>query len=155
MAEIVLLSTKKVFQQRPAIEADSKLIVEKFIEACINMDAGIFEPYMKETDVFEEKDKYIFLASLKQILDGVRKGLKNNFSVVKNTTKCFGCSKGKWVAHFEITNTVTGNYYDEFGFVIDLVDGVLINIYQCHGYRGMRKLSFWNNSFYYPSDIDF
>lgn len=60
----VHLTTSDIFQQVAQVN-QSENIVDAFIESCKALDASIFEPYMEEDNVFEDKSKYLFLASMK------------------------------------------------------------------------------------------
>ena len=41
-------------------------IKNRFIRSCLELDASIFEPLIKEDQYFQDLDKYRFLASLKE-----------------------------------------------------------------------------------------
>ena len=72
--EIIKLRVKK----KASIGETAQRITEKFIEACLAMDASIFEPMIEEDQYFEELDKYRFLASLKQQFDwAIARGAKD------------------------------------------------------------------------------
>ena len=51
------LSTKESFQQQ-AQPDHSQIIIDAFIESCKAFDASVFEPYIEEDNVFEDKNKF-------------------------------------------------------------------------------------------------
>ena len=100
----------------------------------------MFEPYMHEDDVFDDKEKYTFLADLKRSFDKVRNLTKSDFKVTTEDRKCNGCSLGKVVKHFEVANNKTNSYIGSFGFLIDVENGILKNIYRCLNYKETKKV---------------
>ena len=78
-------------------------IKEQFLKSCIKLDDSIFEPFIKEDEYFDSKDKYNFLKSLKYDFDSLRvKRIKETFMIKGSCLGCkFGCltyqfySKGK------------------------------------------------------------
>lgn len=80
----------------------SQLVIDKFIESCLHLDASIFEPYMSEDDVFEDLEKYKFLAELKDLFDYSRLKTDYDFKVSMSNEKCMRCEKGKPVVNFEV-----------------------------------------------------
>ncbi len=68
----------------------SNLIIQKFIECCINLDASIFEPFMIEVVVFQEMDKYSFLLSLKNSFSYYLEKLAQHFSLKMHHDICNG-----------------------------------------------------------------
>ena len=48
--ETIHLKTSKSFIEREDF-SQSKKVIEKFIESCLQLDISIFEPYMHEDDV--------------------------------------------------------------------------------------------------------
>jgi hypothetical protein len=108
-------------------------ILRIIISSCISLDASKFEPYMKEDDVFGNKEKYIFLSDLKKLFQPYQ-SKTNLFSVKTQDKKCLGCNKGKNAVQFIIySNCDTREVYD-FAFVIDTDNGILKDIYRCWHY---------------------
>jgi hypothetical protein len=118
----------------------SKEVVDKFIESCLHLDASIFEPYMQEEDVFEDKGKYRFLADLKKLFDKAKMLAGVDFKVNIEDRNCRGCTLGGIVKHFEVVNNKSNNYIGSFGFLIDSEDGMLKNIYRCLNYKETKKV---------------
>lgn len=112
----------------------SQTIINKFIEACIKLDASIIEPYIEENEIFENKEKYLFLAELKKMFQPYQsKAIV--FSVRRNDRMCLGCSQGKKVLQFTIYSTNDESEVDDFGFVLDTENGILKDIYRCWQYK--------------------
>jgi len=126
--EPIHLKTSKSFIEREDFR-QSKKVIDKFIANCMQLDISIFEPYMHEDDVFEDKEKYRFLADLKRSFDKVRNLTDSDFKVTLDNRKCKGCSLEKMVKHFELVNNKINDYIGSLGFLIDLESGMLKNIY--------------------------
>lgn len=135
------VSTRLFSQQHSNI---SEQIVQAFIMSCMKLDASIFEPLMNEEDVFEEKEKYLFLAQLKEIFEDFRQDTLDEFKVTMKETTCNGCEPGKQVKHFEIYHSQSGRYAGDFAFLIDVDNGRLKDIYQCYDYAGCKKCTIGN-----------
>ena len=125
------LKTKESFQLRQD-HLESKEVIDKFIESFLNLDISILEPYISEEDVFENLDKYRFLAMINTTFKKYREVSHGNFKVINNTTTCQFCSFGKRVEHFEIYNTQTKKLIYEVGMLIDEQDGILVDIFHCN-----------------------
>lgn len=128
----------------PLIKEDRKSQLEKeinkFLESCVDLDASIFEPYMREEDVFDDKDKYRFLADLKNLFDKTKMLAGKDFNVIIGDRNCKGCSLGRIVKHFVVVDNKTNRYVGSFGFLIDAEDGMLKNIYRCLLYKETKKV---------------
>src|SRR5690606_39657347 len=94
----------------------SQLVISKFIEACISQDASIFEPYMQEDDVFEDKEKYLFLAQLKDLFAEIKSEIRIPYYMTVRDSECCGCpeGKGKLVKHFEMNNMLSHKFLDGY-----------------------------------------
>lgn len=120
----------------------SQLVISKFIEACISQDASIFEPYMQEDDVFEDKEKYLFLAQLKDLFSEIKSEIPVPYYVGVRDSECCGCpeGKGKLVKHFELKHRLSNKVLDGFAFIIDTENGILKDIFRCYDYAGCLKV---------------
>ena len=58
----------KMTEQAQA-ENKSLVVMNTFVEACLNLDASIFEPLIEEDQLFQDLDKYRFLQSMKNIFE--------------------------------------------------------------------------------------
>lgn len=116
----------------------SQNIIDKFIESCLKLDASIFEPYMNEDDVFEDKEKYIFLSQMHSMFSEFARDTLDDFKVEVINTVCKGCVKGEPAKHFKVTNNATKKPLDEFAFMIEVEKGILKDIYRCYEYDGCR-----------------
>ena len=103
-----------------------------FVESCVKLDAGIFEPYIHEDDIFQDKEKYLFLASLKKVFDNFRNAIKGEIKIEVTDDTCRGCSFGKSIKIFTISPEIKNPWLKRFGFVIDVKNGELKDIYQCY-----------------------
>ncbi len=137
--QTIHLKTSKSFIEREDF-SQSKKVIEKFIESCLQLDISIFEPYMDEDDVFEDKEKYMFLGDLKRSFDNIRNLAESDFNITIEDRKCNGCSLGKMVKHFEVFNNKANSYIGSFGFLIDVENGILKNIYRCLRYRETKEV---------------
>lgn len=105
-----------------------------FIASCLNLNASILEPYINEDDVFENKEKYLFLVELKKLFQPYQP-LRSILSVRREEKTCLGCSKGKNVVQFIISSFPDNKEVFDFGFVIDTENGILKDIYRCYWYN--------------------
>ena len=137
--ETIHLKTSKSFIEREDF-SQSKKVIEKFIESCMQLDISIFEPYMHEDDVFADKEKYRFLADLNKSFDNIGSLTQNDFHLTIEDRKCNGCSLGKTVKHFEVFDNKTNSYIGSFGFLIDVKNGMLKNIYRCLRYKETKEV---------------
>lgn len=124
------LTITETFKENNASK-NSQLIVDAFTMCCLELDASIFEPYMQEDDIFEDKNKYLFLAELKTLFDSFKDKKAVKIIVSHSNGTCFGCSMGKQVSVFDVRGFGRILFTDKFGFVIDTKDGILIDIFRC------------------------
>jgi len=132
--ETIHLKTSKSFIEREDF-SQSKRVIDKFIASCLVLNASIFEPYMSEDDVFEDMEKYRFLAELKELFDYAKLKTGYDFTVSMSNEKCIRCDPGKPVVNFEVRFAGSKLPAGDFGFLIDKENGILKNIYRCHMYR--------------------
>jgi hypothetical protein len=133
----VHLSTTRSFLNQDA-QNRSTLIVEAFISCCKNLDASILEPFLEENDVFEEKNKYLFLAGLKALFDSYKSKRYLSLDVYEQEGTCQSCVKGKVVKVFTVVLTGRELFRDQFAFVIDIRNELLTDIYQCRLFCKMQ-----------------
>ena len=128
---VIHLTTSDSFQQEAQTD-HSKLIIDAFIESCKALDASIFEPYMDEENVFESKNKYLFLAGMKELFDSFKnkKAVSINVNVEDGT--CKGCQYGKDIKLFSVKAWGRVIFKDQFAYLIDIHKGVLRDIYRCN-----------------------
>jgi hypothetical protein len=131
VSEVIHLTTTHSFQKEISSNQSEK-IVEAFIESCKGLDASIFEPYMEENKVFEIKNKYLFLASLKTLFETFKKNKPTGVAVVVNDGICKGCKYGKSVKVFSVNGSDSIKYKDRFAYVIEVERGILKDIFRCN-----------------------
>ena len=120
MQEVIKLKIKKTKKT----ESIDNLVIEKFIESCLRLDASIFEPLIEEDQYFEEMDKYRFLDSLKINFDKlINLGITET---VLKIDKCRGCTNGHKTHEFHAKEEM------KFSYIIYLENGKLLDIYQCN-----------------------
>ncbi len=106
-------------------------VKQKFIQACENLDAAVFEPLISKQDYFEDLDKYRFLEKLKNIVNTVKlKGIMETKLVMST---CSGCEIGHNVHEFHSDNGV------EFAYMIMEKNGAVTDIFRCGSSLGMDK----------------
>lgn len=125
------LHTSATFQLQNQSDL-SQSISDAFMDSCKALDASIFEPYMDEDSIFEDKSKYLFLADLKALFDSYRanKPVAINISVEDGT--CQGCKYGKAIKIFNVKGWGRIIFSARFGYIIERKNGVLIDIYRCN-----------------------
>lgn len=116
--------------------AQSKRIKDKFIQCCLSLDAGIFEPFIQENEVFQELTKYEFLTELKKTFDLTRKRTNHSFNVELSYDVCRACFIGHTV-HVFTTYNFAGEMIERNGFVIQEMDNILIDISRCYYYKDL------------------
>ena len=131
MLTTIHLVTCDAFQQQ-ALSGDSQIIIDAFTESCKALDASIFEPFMEEDNVFEDKNKYIFLAGLKVLFDSYKDNKPLFFNVAIEDGTCAGCNYGKNVKIFSVKGWGRIIFKDRFAYVIDKNKGILKDIYRCN-----------------------
>ena len=118
-------------------------VKQKFIEACENLDASIFEPLISEQDYFEDLDKYRFLEKLRNIVNSVKlRGVLDTKLVMSH---CSGCELGHATYEFHSKEGF------EFSYLIMEKDGEVTDIFQCYQSEGLWK-DFTNRGFDDPFD---
>ena len=123
--ELIKLKAKLDGKQRP----QSEIIVKSFIQSCTNLDTTMFEPYIEDDQLFDDKDKYRFLAFLKSQFDSAKKmGLTK---MILKQGRCEMCLRGHKSYEF---------YGEEdkprFAYVIEEKGGEIKNIFNCNASSG-------------------
>lgn len=135
MADIIQVKTQKGFiEQRDTQYSD--MVIAKFIESCLALDAGIFEPYIQEDDVFEDVSKYEFLAQLQNTFSIARRLSQNHFTVELSKDVCRACFIGHEV-HVFTTYNWNHEMVERNGYVIQEMDGKLLDISRCLYYKDL------------------
>lgn len=108
-------------------------IKEAFITACEKLDITAIEKVLTEDDLFENKNKWEFLAKYKARFDKI-KHEKGITKLISGDAKCGNCYLGKNVVSF--TDTDNKIY---FGFLFREEDGVIVDIWECNWFDGFFR----------------
>jgi hypothetical protein len=122
----------KTEKETGSLSIDSDLIIQKFVECCLKLDASIFETFIHDDSFFQNKEKFLFLASLKSVFDNFKTRIIGEIPIEVSDNVCTGCSFGKAVKIFTISPLVENPWLKRFGYVIDVENGRLKDIYQCY-----------------------
>lgn len=134
------LPTSASFQRQNQPD-HSQLISVAFIESCKALDVSLFEPYMNEDSIFENKDKYHFLADLKALFDSYKKNKPVAINVSVEDGTCKGCKYGIGIKIFKVKGWGRIIFCDQFAYVIETKDGILLDIFRCNLFKGHRNLN--------------
>lgn len=130
-SEVIHLTTSDKFQKE-AQSKQSEKIVEAFIESCVALDASIFEPFMEESNIFENKNKYLFLASMKTLFDYYKDKKALSIDVTADDGICKGCKYGKAIKAFSVKGWGRTIFSDQFAYIIEIENGILKDIFRCN-----------------------
>ena len=138
-APVIHLTTCDSFQE--IAQADhSQHIIDAFVESCKALDASIFEPYMDEENVFEDKNKYLFLASMKELFDTFKNKKAVSIHVKAEDGACKGCQFGKYIKMFTVRGFGRMLFTYQFAYRIEVKKGVLLDIYRCNYFATTGEL---------------
>lgn len=129
-SSVIHLNTSATFKQI-AESKQSQLIIDAFTESCKALDASLFEPFMEDDNVFEDRSKYLFLADLKALFDLYKSHKAVEIQIEFNDGTCTGCNLGKSARVFSIRGWGRDLFSDQFAYVIEKENGILIDIYRC------------------------
>lgn len=133
-----LLTSEKFIKTQNT--SKSKFLERKFIESCLNLNTSLIEPYINANEIFENKEKYLFLSELNKLFQPYTP-LISALSVRMENKTCLGCSRGKRVLKFVIYSRDNSQEVIDFGFVIDAENGILKDIYRCWQYEQSSSCS--------------
>lgn len=137
MADLIQIKTQKKFIVESENSYSTK-IKSKFIESCLTLDVSLFEPFINEDDIFEEMTKYEFLKKMHETFTITRRITQNDFTVELSKDICRACFIGHEVHVFTTFNNVNKKI-EQNGYVIQEVDGKLIDISRCLFYKDLPK----------------
>ena len=138
ISEVIHLTTSESFQKEAPSNYSEK-IVDAFTESCKALDASIFEPFMEEENVFQNKNKYLFLASIKTLFDEFKNDKPVSIDIVVNEGICKGCKYGKSVKTFSVKGWNSEKYNDRFAYVIEMENNVLKDIFRCNYFANPKR----------------
>ena len=104
----------------------SQIIISKFHDACENLDASIFEPFIKEDDMFEDVGKWEFLTNLKETFELVKVDLGID-ALAQQKGHCTHCHPNAEVT--EYADPMTGKIH--FAYFFEILEGQLTDVYKC------------------------
>jgi hypothetical protein len=110
-------------------------LLAKFIEACMALNASIFEPFFGEDDKIDDKSKYKFLGDLNKTYQVARRKSGNQFYVEMTTEYCKGCSVGYPIMNFNVYSLDTKSMVYDFGFKVVTDDQIVNTIQGCFAYK--------------------
>jgi len=109
----------------------SNIIISKFHEACEKLDASIFEPFIKEDDVFEDVGKWEFLEKLKDLFEFSKLDLGVEL-LARQKGHCTHCHPDAEVT--EYADPLTGKVH--FAYFFEIQEGQLTDVYSCAASSG-------------------
>lgn len=115
---------KLKFKQGTISQKKTNEVVDAFIDACCRLEPSIFEPYMNEEDVFEDKDKWRFMTDFRDRLWKIDPQHTERLQV--RLGNCKGCQCGAETHEFFDDK---GRFY--FAYLIEKEDGQVKDIYYC------------------------
>lgn len=122
-------------------DSKSNEIVDAFINACCRLDPSLFEPYMDEEDVFEDKDKWEFMTDFRNKLWNLENVPGEKLYV--QLGRCLGCKCSTKDETHEFYD-INGKFY--FAYLFEKKDGDVTDIYECYissGYRNSKTIPEW------------
>jgi len=87
---------------------------------------------MDEENVFEDKNKYLFLASMKELFDSFKDKKAVSIDVKAKDSSCMGCQFGKYIKLFIVRGFRRMLFTYQFAYRIEVKKGVLLDIYRCN-----------------------
>lgn len=134
--KIITSSERKIQNSKIAEEISIDILHQKFIEAALELDASIVEPFIPEDMQLQDMDKYPFLASLKDHFDSIWQQHPENWRVELADLTCGFCNRGKPLAGFAVYAGCEFMPYEKFGYFIEEDEkGITKDIYICKGFR--------------------
>ena len=121
--EIIKIAPKKSFD----------ILQQKFIEAAMELDASIVEPFIPEDMFLQNLDKFRFLAFLKKMFNTIRHIHPENYRVELANFQCNMCNFKKPLAGFEVFAGEELKPFERFAFYVETDDnGTTKDIYICN-----------------------
>ncbi|MFD2589082.1 hypothetical protein ACFSQJ_19310 [Croceitalea marina] len=123
---------KLKFKPELSTAEESQGIVDSFIQSCVNLNTTILEPILEEDCVYDDREKYEFLAFLKAQFDSAKKiGLRK---MIVKQGRCTLCISGH----------ISYEFYGQanrprFAYVIELENRRVKNIFNCNASSGWFK----------------
>ena len=127
---------KRIQHIKIAREITKDRLHQKFIEASLELDVSILEPFIPEDMELQDLDKYRFLASLKDHFDSIWQQHPEEWRVELADLTCGFCNRGKPLAGFAVYAGCEFIPYEKFGFFIEEDEkGITKDIYICKLFR--------------------
>lgn len=128
----MIQSKKTLLHSTTTTLSQTDLLHQKFIEAALQMDASIVEPYIPEDMQLQDLDKYMFLAYLQDVFESIWQKHPEDYRVEAAEFRCGYCVKGTPLAAFAVYSGVEHIPYAKFGYVIETdANGITTDIYIC------------------------
>ena len=124
---------RKVEIEKIAKEKGADLLQQKFIEAAMELDASIVEPFIPEDMLLQDFDKYRFLVFLKDMFDSIWHKHPEDYRVELANFQCSNCNFKKPLAGFEVFAGEELKAFERFAFYVETDDnGTTKDIYICN-----------------------
>lgn len=136
MIKQIKQTEKKIKSNEIAKTISKDLLHQKFIEAALELDALIVEPFIPEDMMLQDMDKFRFLAELQGRFDEIWQQHPEDYRVELANFKCKGCNRGEPLASFEVFEGINLAPYKKFGYYIEKdKDGNTNDIYICFSFK--------------------
>ena len=134
MSTKTLVSTeRKVEIEKIAREKCTDLLQQKFIEAAMELDASIVEPFIPEDMMLQNLDKYRFLAFLHNMFECIWHKHPEDYRIELANFQCSSCNFKKPLAGFEVFAGGELKPFERFAFYVETDDnGTTKDIYICN-----------------------
>ena len=141
MAHQISSKIKRVSRQRKVEVVYSKDILhQKFIEAGLELDASIVEPFIPEDMILQDLDKYRFLENLQGHFDSIWQKHPEDYRVELADFICIGCQGGEPLASFEVFDGINLAPYEKFAYYVQTDDnGKTVDIFCCFLFGKNRR----------------
>lgn len=134
MEQTQTIAERKIKNAVIAKELSRDILHQKFIEAALNLDVSIVEPFIPEEMMLQDLSKYNFLSVLKEHFESIERQHPEDWRIELSNFTCGHCNPGKPLAGFE---AYAGNAllpYARFGYFVESsIQGETKDIYICRG----------------------
>jgi len=128
---------------RDYLSADSKVIHDEFVNACLEFDPDKVGTLFKkhpalidrvDPDLVAFEDPYS-LPFLERVMEIFAQFNLKDHSVEVSDRDCTGCSWGGWTKMFVVTDRNNSKQRTSFGFLMKVKENEIIEIFECSQYK--------------------